>query len=95
MAAAKPLLAYWDVRGLTEPIRLLLEYVGVEYDQKFYVCGDGPDFSRTDWTDVKGSFGLDFPNLPYYIEGNLKLTESWAILRYIAGKNNLLPEGEC
>jgi glutathione S-transferase len=30
--------------------------------------------------------GLDFPNLPYYIDGELKITESWAILKYVANK---------
>merc|ERR1711988_1800433 len=38
----------------------------------------------------KFSFGLDFPNLPYYIDGDIKLTQSNAILRYIARKNDML-----
>jgi glutathione S-transferase len=87
---SKPLLAYWDIRGFAEPIRLLLEHGGIEYDQKLYVQGDGPDFSRADWMDVKFSLGLDFPNLPYYIEGDFKITESWAIYRYVANKIGLV-----
>lgn len=32
---------------------------------------------------------LDFPNLPYYIDDNVKLTQSTAILRYLARKHCL------
>jgi glutathione S-transferase len=39
------------------------------------------------------NLGLDFPNLPYLIKGDFKLTESIAIAKYIAkisDKKNLL-----
>ena len=36
--------------------------------------------------DVKEKLGLDFANLPYLIDGELKLTETAAIHRYIANK---------
>ena len=29
---------------------------------------------------------MDFPNLPYLIDGDVKITESSAMMRYIAGK---------
>ena len=29
---------------------------------------------------------MDFPNLPYLIDGEVKLSESWAIAKYIARK---------
>ncbi|OWA54739.1 putative Glutathione S-transferase 2 [Hypsibius exemplaris] len=34
--------------------------------------------------------GLPFPNLPYLIDGNVKLTQSGAIIRYLARKHNLI-----
>lgn len=83
-----PLLAYWSIRGLAQPIRLLLAYTGTEYEDKRYVVG--PGFDKSCWFDVKFTLGLDFPNLPYYIDGDVKLTQSNAILRYIARKHNLI-----
>jgi len=79
---------------LAEPVRLMLEYSGVEYDQKLFVSGDPPAYDRSCWTDVRDSLDLDFPNLPYYVDGKVKITESWAIMRHIARKNDLLPEGD-
>jgi glutathione S-transferase len=32
--------------------------------------------------------------LPYYVDGDVKLTQSNAILRYIAGKHNLIGTNE-
>jgi len=51
-----------------------------------YEVGDGPDFDRSSWTNVKDTLGLDFPNLPYLIDGNCKLTETKAIMKYVAKK---------
>jgi len=85
-----PKLGYWDIRGNTEAIRLVLHHAGVEFNDKRYQYGPGPDHSRQAWLDDKNKLGLAFPNLPYYIEGDLKLTQSAAILRHVARKNNLV-----
>merc|ERR1711935_690279 len=82
-------LAYWDIRGLANPIRMLLEYSGANYTDKRYNCGDAPGFDLSDWTNVKFKLGLDFPNLPYLIDGNIKVTQSNAILRYLGRKFGL------
>jgi len=83
-------LCYWDIRGLAQPIRLLLEYTGTEYEDKMMSCGPAPSFDKSCWADVKFSLGLDFPNLPYYKDDEVSLTQSNAILKHIARKNNLL-----
>ena len=49
---------------------------------------EGPDFEGSDWFNVKYSLGFDFPNLPYFIDGDLKFTESAAIIRYICSKHD-------
>jgi glutathione S-transferase len=79
-------LGYWKIRGLAQPIRFLLEYANVAYKEVLYEQGDGPEFSRECWLSEKFNLGLDFPNLPYFFDGDLKITESSAILRYIVKK---------
>ncbi|XP_059806112.1 glutathione S-transferase Mu 1-like [Hypanus sabinus] len=88
------ILGYWDIRGLAQPIRLLLEYTGTAYEEKHYCCGDAPTYDKSTWLNVKPKLGLDFPNLPYLIDGETKITQSNAILRYIARKHNLVGETE-
>ena len=82
-------LAYWDIRGLAQPIRMLLEYSGANYKDIRYKCGDAPGFDLSEWTSVKFKLGLDFPNLPYLIDGSIKVTQSNAILRYLGRKFGL------
>jgi len=84
-----PVLGYWKIRGLVQRIRLLLAYTGDEFEDKAYVYGPAPDFDRSDWLNDKEKLGLCFPNLPYYIDGDIKITQSAAIIRHIARKNKL------
>jgi len=91
---SKPVLCYWDIRGLAQPIRLLLAYTETDYEDKLLSCGPAPGFDKSCWYDNKFSFGLDFPNLPYYIDGDIKVTQSNAILRYIARKHDMLGKDE-
>uniref|UniRef100_A0A5G2Q9Q5 Glutathione S-transferase n=1 Tax=Sus scrofa TaxID=9823 RepID=A0A5G2Q9Q5_PIG len=88
------ILGYWDIRGLAHAIRLLLEYTDSSYEEKKYTMGDAPDYDRSQWLSEKFKLGLDFPNLPYLIDGAHKLTQSNAILRYIARKHNMCGETE-
>lgn len=67
-----PVLGYWNVRGLTSSIRNLLHYKEAEFEEKlYYFC----DEERKEWLADKSSLDLDFPNLPYYIDGDVKLTQ--------------------
>ncbi|XP_015916706.2 glutathione S-transferase class-mu 26 kDa isozyme 47 [Parasteatoda tepidariorum] len=83
----KPILAYWDLRGLAEPIRYLLHYKNVQFEDKRYQR-DGT------WEKEKFTFDLDFPNLPYYMDDKVKLTQSTTILRYLAKKFDLEGKSE-
>uniref|UniRef100_A0ACB8F4J7 Glutathione S-transferase Mu 1 n=1 Tax=Sphaerodactylus townsendi TaxID=933632 RepID=A0ACB8F4J7_9SAUR len=81
----------WD---LAHAIRLLLEYTETPYEDKLYSCGEAPDYDKSKWINEKEKLGLDFPNLPYLIDGKTKLTQSNAILRYIARKHKMCGETE-
>lgn len=75
------LLRYWPGAWKGNSIRLLLEYVGADYEEIRY--------SQDKWfNDDKHNLGFNFPNLPYLIDGDLKLTESLNLLSYIPNKYN-------
>jgi len=81
-----PLLGYWNIRGLAAACRYLFAYLGVEFREKLYATGPAPDYDKSEWLDEKFNLGLDLPNLPYLIDGETKLTETAAILKYICKK---------
>jgi len=43
-APSKPVLGYWAIRGLASPIRYLLVYLGVDFEQQLYHQGNAPEF---------------------------------------------------
>eukprot|EP01065_Artemidia_motanka_P046140 TRINITY_DN6924_c0_g1_i1.p2 TRINITY_DN6924_c0_g1~~TRINITY_DN6924_c0_g1_i1.p2 ORF type:complete len:276 (+),score=100.51 TRINITY_DN6924_c0_g1_i1:63-830(+) len=101
-AAERPALVYWDIRGLAEPCRLCLEYVGADFDDVRIDAGSveqGHTWT-VDGKEMKGGYkeywlqhikpqvseSVPFVNLPYFIDGDLRLVQSGAILRHIARK---------
>lgn len=78
----KPKLTYFNIRGRAEPIRLLLTLSGVEFED----CR--VPFER--WGQMKST--TPFGSLPIYEEGDLKIGQSLAILRYLAGQHGWLPD---
>ncbi|VDN19983.1 unnamed protein product [Dibothriocephalus latus] len=97
-------LGYWSIRGvhlqnrtylnifclsqLAQPIRLLLEYVGEDYQEKRFGKGEFEE-----WKKIKYNLGIGFPNLPYIIDGDVKLAQSSVILRYLGEKHGLGGKG--
>lgn len=88
-----PTLGYWNLRGLAQHIRLLLAYTETEYSEKTYEL-DTSAPEKSNWFAEKFTLGMPFPNLPYYTDGDITLTESNAVARYIARKNGLDGETE-
>jgi len=93
MAETSARYGYWCIRGLGQTPRYLMEYAGIQYDEKTYNFGDNFD-TREDWLKEKFTLDLHFPNLPYLIMGDVKLTQSNAILRFLAKKCGLFPESD-
>jgi len=79
-------LGYWKIRGLAHPIRYLLEYIEHPYEDVMYEQGDAPSYSIECWTSVKNELGLAFPNMPYMVDGETKLTDTIAIMVYLCHK---------
>ena len=61
-------------------------YLGVDFVEDMYEQGDAPDFHRGQWENAKESLGLRFPNLPYLIDGHVKLSDANTIMKYLANK---------
>ena len=83
---SKPQLGYWKIRGLASMIRYILRYANVDFEDVLYEMSPAPEWSKACWFDVKFSLGLDFPNLPYFVDGDFKLTETLAIIKYCCKK---------
>jgi len=77
-------LGYWNTRGVAQPIRYLLEYMGLPYEERRYQQGD--NLNRNEWLNVKDSFEFALPSLPYLIDGKIKLTYSNVIMEYLTSK---------
>lgn len=79
----KPIFGYWNIRAMDRGNvnRYIFAYAGVEYEDKRYTVGSNEWFE-----DDKKNLGIDYPNLPYIIDGDFKLTESAAVTTYICDK---------
>ena len=82
----RPTLGYWDARGKGAQIHYLLNYLGIEYNQKIYKRGPMPELSKSAWLSHKDELQMEFANLPYLLDGDLKLSESKSIMKYLAQK---------
>lgn len=104
MAAAVPaaepvVIGYWAIRGLAQPIRNLCRYMGIAWKDELFTQGDAPEYSRDEWLKAKDAMAdeLAYPNLPYMKDGAVRITQSQAIMRYLArtyGAGKGLYEGD-
>ena len=86
MEEGVPLIGYWKLRGLVELARLILEFGSKPYKMEWYKNGPPPEHNPSEWTEKKFNLGLEFPNLPYLVDGELRMTESFAIYLYLMNK---------
>ena len=76
-------LAYWRIRGYIELPKLILEFGKISYKVIWYQEGPPPERDRSCFRSIKHTLGLEFPNLPYLYDGDLKMSESMAINIYL------------
>ena len=81
---AKPTIIYFDIRARAEPIRLILEELGIEYEDQ--------QVRPEEWPELKPK--TPFGWLPAYREGNLEIWQSHAIYRHLARVHDLYGSNE-
>ncbi|XP_070274525.1 glutathione S-transferase A1-like isoform X1 [Myotis yumanensis] len=80
--AGKPKLHYFNARGRMESIRWLLAAAGVEFEEQFLK-------SPEDLEKLRNDGSLMFQQVPMVEIDGMKLSQTRAILNYIAAKHNL------
>jgi len=79
-------LVYWNIRGLSEKVRQVIEYCGVPYTQERMRVPE----DREKWTnEIKPELIKKNPaiTLPYLVDGDKLISESDAIIIYICHKS--------
>lgn len=80
----EPIITYFSIRGRAEPIRLMLEELGIKYCESPVT---GPA-----WRELKSQ--MPFGKVPMYEDGDYTIHESHAIYRYLGRKYDLYGETE-
>ena len=92
-------IIYWDICGLSQPLRLALalagagaDYVDVRIDA---LDASSPQYKQV-WFDAKDRVGkaVPFPNLPYLLDGDVGLSQSNTCLKYIGRKYGLMGDDD-
>jgi len=87
-------IGYWKIRGLAAPIRMICEFAGAEYENKFY---DISDDEKESWGSVKPEFFNKnaLINLPYVVDTDgFIVSQSLACMIYLGRKFNMMGGNE-
>jgi glutathione S-transferase len=98
MVDGKPTLVYWNIVGLALPIRLALAYAGVDFVDIRIEAGDptGDNFNKAYPPSKEGKLSkiMSFPNLPYFLDGDVAIAQTNTILHFVARKYGLVSSQE-
>lgn len=78
----KLVVGYWAIQAFAHPIRLLLAYHKVPFEDKQYSYDNRDEWFLKDKPALKTAF----PNIPYVKDGDIVVTESLATIQYAALK---------
>lgn len=86
-------VAYWKIRGLGAPCRMISEYAGLEYEATCYEIHKQEDgsYDKNAWFGVKPDLKAKnaFMNLPYVVDGDVVVSQTIACLQYLGKKGGL------
>jgi len=83
-SSGKVVITYWPLRGLGQQIHWLCEVGGIDYEVRH--------MNPTLWQTEKPSIELDYPNIPHILDGDFRMSESSAIMKYLSKKCGLAPK---
>ncbi|XP_068736755.1 hematopoietic prostaglandin D synthase-like [Montipora capricornis] len=89
--ASRYKLTYFDLKGRAEAIRIAFEYAGVKYED---VRISWENRATGEWSQTKNSGKFPFGTLPILEVDGVTLSQSMAILRFVAKRHGLSPEDE-
>jgi glutathione S-transferase len=72
-------IGYWKCWGRGEFVRLMLNYLKLDYEEVMYA-------TEEDWDKDKKYLPTPFPSLPYIQDGKYFLTDFVAILEYLTAR---------
>ena len=75
----RPQLLYFDIRGRAEPIRMVLFFLGVEFEDR--------QVTQEAWQELRSS--TPFGRMPVYRDGDVEIPETFAILNHLGRKHGL------
>ena len=82
MDGQKPQLYYWKIRGLGALVNMAFAATGTQYNLTEYTNETAPQWFGTDKPGLKATL----PNLPFLIDGNVKISEHDSIFRHVLRK---------
>eukprot|EP00747_Dinoflagellata_sp_TGD_P214599 gnl/TRDRNA2_/TRDRNA2_87437_c0_seq1.p1 gnl/TRDRNA2_/TRDRNA2_87437_c0~~gnl/TRDRNA2_/TRDRNA2_87437_c0_seq1.p1 ORF type:complete len:238 (+),score=36.23 gnl/TRDRNA2_/TRDRNA2_87437_c0_seq1:115-828(+) len=87
------IVAYWKIRGLGAPLRMLCEYAGADYTAATYeVTGSPGHWDLTSWFNLKPPLQAKnaLMNLPHVVDGEVTITQTVVCLSYLGRKYGLM-----
>ena len=89
-------VGYWAIKGRAFPIRSILHYAGIEFEDVKYTPEAAADWFGRDKEGMKSAATkpLALPSIPYIVDGDMHIFQSMAVLKYAGRKAGLCAKDE-